>query len=97
MGVVGDQWVIGGQRVGEKYGAVERVGWGRIDGVGGEGDDHEDKRVEPCVSKGEGFPSSEETLCFSAFREWSGGFCLRVSLQRKRWSSQFSRVKSSTS
>ena len=58
-GVVGDVRVVGWQGVGEKYGPVERVGRARIEGVGGEEDDYEDQRVEPGVSKGEGFPSSE--------------------------------------
>ena len=42
VGVVGDEWVVGWQRVREKYGVVERVGRARINGVGGEEDDYED-------------------------------------------------------
>ena len=41
-GVVGDERVVGWQGVGEKYGAVERVGRARIEGVCGEEDDYED-------------------------------------------------------
>ena len=42
VGVVGDEWVVGCQGVGEKYGVVERVGRARINSVGGEEDDYED-------------------------------------------------------
>ncbi len=79
--MVGDEWVVGWQRVGEKYGAVEGVGRARIESVGGEEDDYEDQRVEPGVSEGEGFPSSEQTLCFSPLGEGPEGFlCLGISL-----------------
>ena len=42
VGVVGDEWVVGWQGVGEKYSAVEGVGRARIKSVGGEEDDYED-------------------------------------------------------
>ena len=52
VGVVGDEWVVGWQGVGEKYGVVERVRRARINCVGGEEEDYEDQRHEPGVSKG---------------------------------------------
>ena len=42
VGVVGDEWVVGWQGVGEEYGIVERVGRARIEGVGGEEDYYKD-------------------------------------------------------
>ncbi len=82
-GVVGDVRVVGWQGVGEEYGPVERVGRARIESVGGEDDDDKDQRVEPGVSKGEGFPSSEQTLCFSPLGKGPEGFlCLGIPLGR---------------
>lgn len=48
---------------------MEGVGRARIEGVGREDDNYEDQRVEPGVSEGKGFPSSEQTLCFSPLGE----------------------------
>ena len=79
-GVIGDEWVVGGYGVGEEYGAVERVGWSRIHGVGGEKEYDEDERVEPCMSEGEGFPAPEEGFRFSAFGKGAEGFGLGISL-----------------
>ena len=82
-GVVGDVRVVGWQGVREKYCPVEGVGRARIESVGGEEDDYKDQRVEPGVSKGEGFPSPEQTLCFSPLGKGPEGFlCLGVSLSR---------------
>ena len=53
---------------------MEGIGRARIDGVGGEEDDYEDQRVEPSVSEGEGFPSSEQTLRLSPLGEGPEGF-----------------------
>ena len=76
----GDEWVVGGDRVGEEDGAVERVGWARVYGVGGEEEEEEDERVGPCVPEGEGFPAPEEAFCFSSFGERAEGFGLGASL-----------------
>ena len=46
-----------------------RIGYRRIDGIGGEDQEKEDERVDPCVPKREGFPAAEETLCFPSFGE----------------------------
>ena len=79
-GVIGDEWVIGGERVGEEYRAVERVGGARIDAVGREEDGDYDEGVDPCVPEGEGFPPSEEGFCFPSLGKWTEGFDLGVAL-----------------
>ena len=83
VGVVRDERVVRWQGVGEKYGAVEGVGRARIEGITREEEDDEEQRVKPSVSKGEGLPSSEQTLCFSPLGEGPEGFlCLGISLGR---------------
>lgn len=52
---------------------MEGVGRARIEGVGGEEDDYEDQRVEPSVSEGESFPSSEQALRLSSLGEGPEG------------------------
>ena len=48
-GVGGDGGVVVGEGVGEEDGAVEGVGRGRVDEVGGEESGEDDEWVHPCV------------------------------------------------
>ena len=64
--VLGNQRVGVGQRVGEEDGAMERVSRCRIDHVGGEKNDKEDKRVDPGMLEGHGFPSPQVAAGFSS-------------------------------
>ena len=74
MCVIGYQWMVCRQRIGEEDGIVERVGWIRFDGVGGENDQYENEGIEPCVSEREGLVSAEEALCFPSLGEGSEWF-----------------------
>lgn len=46
---------------------MEGIGGGRVDKVGGEDSDDENKWVHPCMFEGEVFPSAEEAAGFSTF------------------------------
>lgn len=75
------QRVGGREGVGEEYGAVEGVGRGRLDEVGGEDGGDEDEGIHPCVSKREVFPPAEEAAGFSTLGD-AGDFGLGVALVR---------------
>ena len=87
-GVVRNERVVGGERVGEEDGAVQRIGGGRIESVKGEGDDDEDERVEPGVLKGVCLPPSDPAadlgVGFPTFGVRAGKFGLGVALRRRQ-------------
>ena len=66
-GMVGAERVIGRERVGKENGVVQRVAIIRRDEVEADDNQHDDQRVDPCMSKGEFFPSSEVGAGFPPF------------------------------
>ncbi len=50
-GVIWDEMMVGWEGVGQKDGMMQRICRVWIDGIGGEDDDHENERVDPCVPK----------------------------------------------
>lgn len=51
----------------------------RIESVAGQDNENEDERIDPCMSKGESFPPSEEGLCFPPLRRSD----LRIALDNR--------------
>lgn len=47
----GGQRVGSRERVGEEDRTVERIGGGRVDQIGGEHEEDQDERVDPCVAE----------------------------------------------
>lgn len=81
-GMGGYQRVAAGKGVAEEESAVERVGFGGIDGVEKENDGDDDERVDPGVFEGIDFPPTDVGSDSSSFRgSWNetGGRALAVS------------------
>ena len=71
--MVGDELVVGGERVRQEQSAVDRIRRVRIDGISAKDEDNDNERVDPCVPKREGFPTSEDRLRFPSFGGRAGG------------------------
>ena len=82
--MVGDEVVVGGKRVRQEQSAVDRIRRVRIYGISAKDGDNDNERVDPCVPKRKGFPSSENRLRFPSFGGRAGGIRLRVALKRER-------------
>jgi hypothetical protein len=50
---------------------MNRIGFGRVDGVGRKDNQDKDQRVDPGVFERELFPFSQEGTCFPALRMWA--------------------------
>ena len=85
--IVGNELVVGRERVGQEDGTVERIAWGRIESVERESEDDKDEGVEPCVVKGVCFPppdpAADMVVGFPTFRMGAGDFGLGVALREK--------------